>query len=104
VDLTIAKPIMLARSTPSSAREWNNLRIWQHMPALPTRRIAPVAMPAPSTVKPNWLGSETPSSQSWTGQIRGLGVQSTLAGWAGTSATRRPTVKILPPMPHPAAR
>lgn len=106
VNIAVVKPIMVARSTPLSARagEWNNLRVWEHMPMVPTSRIAPAAVRVPSTVKPTWLRAEMPSSELRTGQSPELGVQSTPPDWMGTSGNRRPTVKILPPMLHPSVR
>jgi hypothetical protein len=105
LDVRAARPIMIAPSAPSNARagEWNNLRVWEHMPVVPTSRTAPLAMEMPSTVNPTWLRTKTPSSELRIGQSRALGVQSTLAGWMGTSANRRPTAKM-PPMLHPSVR
>jgi hypothetical protein len=86
------KPILAVGLAPriGSGSELSNLRAWERIPTV--NPVQPIAVAVPSV--------NSPRVDAGMGQNHLGGVQSTLAGWRGTS-TNRPAqlpIKILPPM------
>jgi fibronectin-binding autotransporter adhesin len=97
---TIAKPIMVAGLAPSGAHRGglSNLRSWEHIPVVSTNTIRPVAVSEVTGANPTTSRTEQSLSDLRLGQMHGIGTQSTLAGWMGT--TRRPVKTPLPLLPR----
>jgi hypothetical protein len=103
-----SKPILIARTAPSSGRsnailargsELINLRSWERMPVVSTSPVRPVAVTAlPRITNTNSSRVDLPKTGARIGQNHMVGVQAPLAGWMGSSANRRTPVKILSPM------
>jgi len=102
------KPLVLAGLASSNGHsnailargsELNGLRSWEHIPVVSVSQVRPVAVAqSPRALNQSSSHATLPTSDLRMGQGHAIGVQSTLAGWMGTSGNRRAPVKILPPM------
>ena len=105
-----AKPILVAGLGQTSGHsnaivaadsELNNLRSWEHVPAMPvTARpiaVAKIAIATSVNSLHNNVAINLATPNAWVGESHAIGTQSTLAGWMGKSTNPRVPVKILLP-------
>jgi fibronectin-binding autotransporter adhesin len=93
----ISRPVVVAGLGPADRPEFNNLRIWEHIPVVHAWPVAGPQMPRVVNESPTHSYSQ-PTSDLGIGGGHTIGVRSPLRGWMSPSGNRRAPVKILAPM------